>query len=110
MSRTISLNTALMIETAQRLGLSGLRTAITLAAAIYETSTCTSLTKLANAAAMDRHIFKRYMDRLVKAGVVKESRNTRHRCWRGIVQIEGSRVEIDRATVVEYPSKFWSKS
>jgi DNA-binding transcriptional ArsR family regulator len=94
----------LVIETAQRFGLSGLRTVLTLAAAIYETASCTSLTKMAMMARMDRHIFKRYMDRLVEAGVVKESRNTRHRCWRGIVQIEGSRVEIDRATVVEYPS------
>jgi DNA-binding MarR family transcriptional regulator len=101
---TISLNKALVIETAQRFGLSGLRTVLTLAAAIYETATCTSLTKMAIMARMDRHIFKRYMDRLVAAGFVKESRNTRNRCWRSVVQIEGSAVEIDRAIVSEYPS------
>lgn len=101
MDGAMRVNRAMAIQVAHKLGLGGLRTVLTLAAATFGGTTCTSLTRLATMARTDRHSFSDRMDSLVAAGFVKEGRQTRNRCWRTIIQSEGDAVEIDRTTVTE---------
>jgi DNA-binding MarR family transcriptional regulator len=71
---------SLVIQTAFKSGLSGLRVLLVLSAVSYDSTTCTALSKLASMARMDRHTFKDHMDRLVLDNFVREHAQSRSKC------------------------------